>query len=224
MNPAALKANLGDLPPGGALIVNEDAFTTANLNKVGYAANPLVDGSLKQWNLFAIPISTLNSRAARGPRADQQAGRPDQELLRPGPDVLAVRAVDGADDQAGSTTSSASDRSRPKPNKRALKAGYAFGETTEMFHTTYKVPAAHLPAGHLSQHHRQRGDGPGLRGRRPEGRPGPVLRLATRSPRPATSCTSCRPTRTSGSRRSRPRTRSPRSAAPSARATAVRWA
>ena len=47
MNPAALKANLGDLPPGGALIVNEDAFTTANLNKVGYAANPLVDGSLK---------------------------------------------------------------------------------------------------------------------------------------------------------------------------------
>jgi 2-oxoglutarate ferredoxin oxidoreductase subunit alpha len=66
MNPAALKSNLGDLPPGGALIVNEDAFTQTNLNKVGYASNPLLDGSLKSWNLFSIPISTLNSRALEG--------------------------------------------------------------------------------------------------------------------------------------------------------------
>src|SRR5204863_4651596 len=50
MNPAALKANLGELPAGGALIVNEDAFTTQNLQKVGYAANPQTDGSLKQRN------------------------------------------------------------------------------------------------------------------------------------------------------------------------------
>src|SRR5204863_1170474 len=48
MNPAALKANIGDLPAGGALIVNEDAFTATNLKKVGYEANPLQDGSLKQ--------------------------------------------------------------------------------------------------------------------------------------------------------------------------------
>jgi 2-oxoglutarate/2-oxoacid ferredoxin oxidoreductase subunit alpha len=50
MNPAALKTNLVDLPPGGALIVNEDAFTTQNLTKVGYASNPLTDGSLKAWS------------------------------------------------------------------------------------------------------------------------------------------------------------------------------
>ena len=49
MNPAALKTNVGDLPAGGALIVNSDAFTAANLNKAGYAANPLTDGSLKQY-------------------------------------------------------------------------------------------------------------------------------------------------------------------------------
>ena len=66
MNPAALKANLGELPAGGALIVNEDAFTPQNLAKVGYATNPLSDGSLKQWNVFSVPISTLNSRALEG--------------------------------------------------------------------------------------------------------------------------------------------------------------
>src|ERR671937_612804 len=53
MNPAALKTNVGELPAGGALIVNSDAFTAQNLQKVGYAANPLNDGSLKQWNVFA---------------------------------------------------------------------------------------------------------------------------------------------------------------------------
>ena len=47
MNPAALKTNVGDLPAGGALIVNSDAFTQQNLNKAAYASNPLTDGSLK---------------------------------------------------------------------------------------------------------------------------------------------------------------------------------
>src|SRR5712691_2208943 len=46
MNPAALKSNLGELPPGGALVVNEDAFTAQNLAKVGYTSSPLTDGSL----------------------------------------------------------------------------------------------------------------------------------------------------------------------------------
>ncbi|HEY2916595.1 MAG TPA: 2-oxoacid:acceptor oxidoreductase family protein, partial [Candidatus Limnocylindrales bacterium] len=66
MNPAALKANLGDLPHGGALVVNEDAFTAQNLQKVGYASNPLTDGSLTSWHVFAVPISTVNARALEG--------------------------------------------------------------------------------------------------------------------------------------------------------------
>src|SRR6266446_6419676 len=66
MNPAALKANIGDLPAGGALIVNEDAFTPNNLSKVGYAANPLTDGSLSSYTVFAIPISSLNTRSLDG--------------------------------------------------------------------------------------------------------------------------------------------------------------
>ena len=66
MNPAALKTNVGDLPAGGALIVNSDAFTQQNLNKAGYASNPLTDGSLKQFTVFEIPISTLNERSLDG--------------------------------------------------------------------------------------------------------------------------------------------------------------
>ena len=66
MNPAALKTNIGDLPAGGALIVNSDAFTQANLNKAAYATNPLTDGSLKPYTLFEIPISTLNERSLDG--------------------------------------------------------------------------------------------------------------------------------------------------------------
>ena len=52
-----------------ALIVNEDAFTTQNLTKVGYASNPLTDGSLKAWNVIAVPISTLNARSLEDIRA-----------------------------------------------------------------------------------------------------------------------------------------------------------
>ena len=66
MNPAALKTNVGDLPAGGALIVNSDAFSAQNLTKAGYAANPLTDGSLKQYAVFEIPISTLNERSLDG--------------------------------------------------------------------------------------------------------------------------------------------------------------
>ncbi|HEY5628938.1 MAG TPA: 2-oxoacid:acceptor oxidoreductase family protein, partial [Candidatus Limnocylindrales bacterium] len=66
MNPAALKTNVVDLPPGGALIVNSDAFTPSNLSKAAYTANPLTDGTLKQFKVFQIPISTLNARALEG--------------------------------------------------------------------------------------------------------------------------------------------------------------
>ena len=66
MNPAALKTNIGDLPAGGALIVNSDAFTQSNLNKAAYTSNPLTDGSLNSFTTFQIPISTLNERSLDG--------------------------------------------------------------------------------------------------------------------------------------------------------------
>src|SRR5450631_2386289 len=66
MNPAALRANVRDLAPGGAIIVNSDAFTPPNLAKAGYTMNPLADDSLRSYTVFDIPVSTLNARALEG--------------------------------------------------------------------------------------------------------------------------------------------------------------
>ena len=147
MNPAALKANLGELPAGGALIVNEDAFTAQNLQKVGYAANPLNDGSLKQWNVFNVPISTLNSRALEG------LGLTNKQVdLTKNFFALGLMFWLYERDMAG-TIAWIDDKFSKRPeiaeaNKRALKAGYNFGETTEIFHERYIVPPAKLAPGH----------------------------------------------------------------------------
>ena len=147
MNPAALKANLGELPAGGALIVNEDAFTAQNLQKVGYAANPLNDGSLKQWNVFNVPISTLNGRALEG------LGLTNKQVdLTKNFFALGLMFWLYERDMAG-TVAWIDDKFSKRPeiaeaNKRALKAGYNFGETTEIFHERYIVPPAKLAPGH----------------------------------------------------------------------------
>ena len=60
MNPTALMANIGDLPRGGDLIVNTDEFTRRNLTKVGYEGNPLDDGSLEQYHLYAMLITSMD--------------------------------------------------------------------------------------------------------------------------------------------------------------------
>src|SRR5213083_2928684 len=59
MNPAALKTNIRDLPKGGTLIVNSDAFSARNLEKAGYESNPLEDGSLAEYQVHAVPLTSL---------------------------------------------------------------------------------------------------------------------------------------------------------------------
>src|SRR4051812_31209345 len=146
MNPAALKTNVGELIPGGALVVNSDAFTQQNLNKAAYTSNPLTDGSLKQFNVFEVPISTLNARSAEGLEMTSRQVDLTKNFFALGlmfwlyersmePTIAWIQQKFGA---------------RPviaEANTRALKAGYAYGETTEMFHTTYRVPRAQLPPG-----------------------------------------------------------------------------
>src|SRR6202035_5361994 len=63
MNPAALKANQSELPRGATIIVNEDAFTKRNLEKAGYEANPLEDGSLESYTVHRVPMNSLCQRA-----------------------------------------------------------------------------------------------------------------------------------------------------------------
>ena len=66
MNPAALKVNLGDLAKGGTIIVNTDAFTERNLQKAGYASNPLEDGSLGDYHVHAVALSSMTVEALKG--------------------------------------------------------------------------------------------------------------------------------------------------------------
>jgi 2-oxoglutarate ferredoxin oxidoreductase subunit alpha len=146
MNPAALKTNIGDLPAGGALIVNSDAFTQANLNKAAYASNPLTDGSLKPYTVFEIPISTLNERSLDG--LDMTTKQKD--LTK---NFFALGLMFWLYERSMEPTIHWIEQkfsARPvvvDANKRALKAGYAFGETTEAFHTHYRVKPAKLPPG-----------------------------------------------------------------------------
>ncbi len=146
MNPAALKTNVGELPAGGALIVNGDAFTTPNLNKAAYASNPLTDGSLKQFTVFEVPISTLNARALEGLDMTSKQVDLTKNFFALGLMFwLYERSMDPTvawiDEKFGARPVIA------EANRRALKAGYAYGETTEMFHTTYRVPKARLAPG-----------------------------------------------------------------------------
>ncbi|MCI0581547.1 MAG: 2-oxoacid:acceptor oxidoreductase subunit alpha [Chloroflexi bacterium] len=146
MNPAALKSNVGDLPPGGALVVNEDAFTPVNLNKVGYASNPLTDGSLAAFNVFQVPISTLNARASEGLELTNK----QVDLTK---NFFALGLMFWLYDRSLEPTIRWIDEKfskRPviaEGNKRALRAGYNFGETTEIFHERYIVPPARLAPG-----------------------------------------------------------------------------
>ncbi len=146
MNPAALRTNVKDLVPGGAIIVNGDAFTPPNLAKAGYASNPLADGSLKPYTVFEIPISTLNARALDG--LDMTAKQIDltKNFFALGVMFwLYERSMEPTlrwiEEKFGTRKAVA------EANRRALMAGYAFGETTEIFHTRYIVPAAHLAPG-----------------------------------------------------------------------------
>ncbi len=146
MNPAALKTNIGDLPAGGALIVNSDAFTQQNLNKAAYASNPLTDGSLAAYTVFEIPISTLNAGALEGLGMTSKQIDLTKNFFALGLMFwLYERSMEPTiawvDEKFGARPVVA------EANKRALKAGYAFGETTEIFHTHYRVAPAHLPPG-----------------------------------------------------------------------------
>ena len=146
MNPAALKTNIMDLPPGGALIVNSDAFTQQNLNKAAYASNPLTDGSLSDFIVFEVPISALNERSLDGLEMTSK----QKDLTK---NFFALGIMFWLYERSMDPTITWIDQkfsARPvvaEANKRALKAGYAFGETTEIFHTHYRVKPAHLPPG-----------------------------------------------------------------------------
>jgi 2-oxoglutarate/2-oxoacid ferredoxin oxidoreductase subunit alpha len=147
MNPAALKTNIKDLPKGGTLIVNSDAFNERNLQKAGYAANPLEDGSLDEFQVHSVPLTTLTVGALRGIEGvtPREAERSKNMFALGLMSWLYGRPVD-----ATVSFLNAKFAKRPEiaeANIKALQAGYAFGETTETFAVTYEVKPAKLAPG-----------------------------------------------------------------------------
>ncbi|MEI2689983.1 MAG: 2-oxoacid:acceptor oxidoreductase subunit alpha [Anaerolineae bacterium] len=147
MNPAALKASLGELMPGGAIIVDEDEFTLANLRKADYTSNPLEDGSLTGYQVHRVRLTTLNRHAVLGIE-----GLSTKEADR-SRNFFALGLVFWIYDRPlDNTLQWIDDKFKKNPsvqeaNRRALHAGYHYGDTTESFSTRYKVKPAALPAG-----------------------------------------------------------------------------
>ena len=148
MNPAALKANLGDLPRGAEVIVNTDEFTKRAMAKVGYAANPLEDGSLGAYAVHPVPLTSLTLEALK----DSGLARKDAERAK---NMFALgllswmyhRPTEGTESFLRKKFAKRPDIA--EANITAYRAGWNFGETTEDFAVSYQVAPAvsAFPAG-----------------------------------------------------------------------------
>jgi 2-oxoglutarate ferredoxin oxidoreductase subunit alpha len=142
MNPAALRANLPELAQAATIIANEDAFTKRNLEKAGYDSNPLEDGSLSAYRLHRIPMTTLTTRAVESVEgaSTRDAGRA-KNLFALG--VLSW--MYGRPTEVTERWIQQKFESRPavaQANLQAFKAGWSFGETTELLDVQYHVARA----------------------------------------------------------------------------------
>jgi len=141
MNPAALKANLPDLDPGGTIIVNTDPFTRNGLRKAGYEANPLEDGSLDGYDLHQVPLTTLTRNALEEVEGmSNQAKDKCKNAFALG---LVFWMFDRPIDYTLKFFASkfASKPEVVESTTKALKAGYYYGETAETFQTRINVPS-----------------------------------------------------------------------------------
>ncbi|MBR9977009.1 MAG: 2-oxoacid:acceptor oxidoreductase subunit alpha [Bacteroidetes bacterium] len=146
MNPAALKVNLKQLHEGGNVIVNTDAFDAKHLKLAKYESNPLEDGTLKNYKVFPVPITTLTTRAL------EETGLSPKDMAR-SKNFFALGmlywmynrptepTIEWIQEKFGRNPVVA------KANDLALKAGYSFGNMTEVFSVQYNVRPAKLPPG-----------------------------------------------------------------------------
>ncbi|MFE5404303.1 2-oxoacid:acceptor oxidoreductase subunit alpha [Streptomyces sp. NPDC056580] len=142
MNPAALKANIGDLPRGAEIIVNTDEFTKRALQKVGYAASPLEDGSLDGYHLHPVPLTTLTVEALKEFDLSRKEAERSKNMFALGLlSWMYHRPTEGTEKFLNSKFAKKPDIAAA--NIAAFRAGWNFGETTEDFAVSYEVaPAA----------------------------------------------------------------------------------
>ena len=223
MNPAALKANISDLPRGGLVIANSDEFTKRNLAKVGYEANPLETDELSDYVVQPVAMTTLTLGAVESIGATKKDGQRAKNMFALG--LLSwMYGRELEHSEAFIREKFARKPDIAEANVLALKAGWNYGETTEAFASTYEVAPGEAEVRRVPPDLGQHRAGLRPRHRRPARPTSRWCSAPTRSPRRRTSCTSCPSTRTSTSSPSRPRTRSPASARRSARPTAARSA
>ncbi|WP_323449506.1 2-oxoacid:acceptor oxidoreductase subunit alpha [Streptomyces yaizuensis] len=148
MNPAALKANLADVPRGGEIIVNTDEFAKRAMAKVGWTASPLEDGTLEGYRVHPVPLTTLTIEALK----DFGLSRKEAERSK---NMFALGLLSWMYHRPTEGTESFLRRKfakRPQiaeANITAFRAGWNFGETTEDFAVSYEVApaAAAFPTG-----------------------------------------------------------------------------
>jgi 2-oxoglutarate ferredoxin oxidoreductase subunit alpha len=146
MNPAAIKKNLPELKPGAIIIANSDSFDSKNLKLAKYDTNPLEDNTLKGFQVYAVPISSLTQKALEGTSLSIKDISRCKNFFALG---MMYWLYNRSTDQTV-TWIKAKFKNKPEfieANEKALLAGYNFGENTEIFTTRFKVSPAKLPKG-----------------------------------------------------------------------------
>src|ERR671932_737343 len=146
MNPAALKANLRDLPRGATVILDTDEFTKRNLTKVGYATDPRDDGTLDSYQVHALPLTAMTVEAL----AEFDLTRKEAERAK---NMFALGMLSWLYSRPTEPTRHFLEQkfgARPQllaANLKAFEAGWSFGETTEGFAVQYEVAPAPASSG-----------------------------------------------------------------------------
>ncbi|MFJ1652159.1 2-oxoacid:acceptor oxidoreductase subunit alpha [Streptomyces sp. NPDC088337] len=141
MNPAALRANIGDLPRGAEVILNTDEFTGRAIRKAGYATSPLEDGSLDGYRLHPVPLTTLTVEALKEFELSRKEAERSKNMFALGLlSWMYHRSTEGTEKFLKSKFAKRPDIAAA--NIAALRAGWNFGETTEDFAVSYEVARA----------------------------------------------------------------------------------
>jgi len=146
MNPAALKANVGDLSPGSSVIVNVDAFDERDLTKAGYVSNPLEDGSLAAFSVYQVPMTSITVEATKDLGVKPRVAERSKNFFALGlicwmytrPVKPVVEWIEAKYEKKEQVRDA---------NLAAFRAGRNFGETAELFDHPYEVQPASLPRG-----------------------------------------------------------------------------
>ncbi|MGK2958731.1 MAG: 2-oxoacid:acceptor oxidoreductase subunit alpha [Acidimicrobiales bacterium] len=146
MNPAALRSELDKLRPGGALVVNSDAFEERNLAKAGYVTSPLEDDSLAGYTLYKVPMTSMTMEAVRDLGVKPRDAERSKNFFALGlVSWMYTRPVEPTLDWI--VKKFANHAQVAEANVAAFKAGYHFGETAELFDHAYEIRPAELAHG-----------------------------------------------------------------------------